>query len=108
MNSETGETSMNLIQVYDDGWRHALVAKEGSKWLHIIVLNSSGLRVEKLPLDEEEEVMELGDASRGQIQRFLDFGERCGMTETARRALMAGLAGEQIDDVEADENEPAY
>lgn len=82
---------MKLIRFYDDGWRVALLVKEGNVHAHLIPMDSRGLRVMRVPADQELEFEYLDPAQLpGAIARFRAFGLQVGMTPAVREYLDAG------------------
>jgi hypothetical protein len=81
---------MKLIRFYDDGWRVALLVKEGNVYAHLIPMDSRGLRVKRVPADQELEFEYLDPGLLpGAIERFRKFGTQVGMTQAVRNYLDA-------------------
>lgn len=67
--------------------RIALLVKEGPKYDHYIVFDSSGLRVHRCPADDDSFYEIIDYPPIKAATRFLAFGCKVGMTQEARRLL---------------------
>lgn len=79
-----------LVRLYDDGYRHALVVGEtqDGKHLYVIVPNSSGMDVHKHPADDEVNFTFFDEAaSEKAVAQFIEMGKRYGITERAKKYL---------------------
>ena len=76
----------------DHGHKTVLVGPKGRKLMPILVMESSGLTVKKVPLNEERFLRELPLPPRSRgintvAKRFKAFGNRNGMTKAAKSFL---------------------
>ena len=81
---------MHVIHVWhQDSKRIGLLVKEGTKHDHYIVFDSSGLHVSRCPADDDSFYEVLDYDVKKAAKRLLNFGQRCGMTQEARKLLEA-------------------
>lgn len=74
-------------KVFDDGWRHGVVCKEGREYAHVVVMGCpiDSRRIQLDVLDDQVTYIERDGA---QVARqMLDSGKRLGITERARKLL---------------------
>lgn len=86
-NAPRGKTVTNAIPLAGSGWHNGLLVKRGRTMLHLILMDSAGLRVSKVPLVEERN-MEKTDYSVAKAKkRFRVAFKIFGGTREARRHL---------------------
>lgn len=79
---------MRLVRFYHNGNRIALLVKVGHVHAHLIPMNSKGLKVLRVPADQELEFEYLDDTLLpAAIKSFRTFGAQVGITQEAARYL---------------------
>ncbi len=82
-----GSALANAVAHVGSGWHYGLLVKRGRKTLHLILLDTAGIKVAKLPLNEERN-MEPTDYSVAKAKkRFRAMFKVAGGTKEARRHL---------------------
>lgn len=79
-------TAAHVVRVYEDGYRLGLLAKEGNRWDHIVVIGVP-IDVRRYPADNPQYTYEEIDPV-AMAGRLLDMAERFGITERARRLVL--------------------
>jgi len=79
---------MQVVRYHSDIGNHiVLVAKTGRKFISIIPMDSSGIRVRKVPLSEERYFKELDYPVKKAKKIFRQAAKNFGVTKTARQLL---------------------
>ena len=76
----------------DHGEKVVLVGKKGRKLMPILMMESSGLIVKKVPLTDERYMRDVAQSGKPRsiksaIRRFRAFGKRTGMSKAAKSFL---------------------
>jgi len=86
-NAPRGKTVTNAAPLAGSGWSHGLLVKRGRTMLHLILMDSSGLTVAKLPLAEERNMEKTDYSVTKAKKRFRAAFKIFGGTREARRHL---------------------
>jgi len=70
-----------------EGVFHVLLTKEGRKWLHILQMDSTGLRLRRVRTAERSYMADTDYPTSKAIDHFLDAGKRFGITDSAKYTL---------------------
>jgi len=84
--------SAGAVTFWDDKagqHRVGLLAKTGDKWAHIVVFETTGLRVVKVPADDEADIFTYHDMKplKETLSKYQGYADKFGATAEARRML---------------------
>jgi hypothetical protein len=84
---------MEPVNWYDGQWRTAIIAKEGRKFMYVIVFDSGGVRLKRIKRTERRYMKPLMYKGkpypiRRAVRRYRQFGRDYGITKGAYRALV--------------------
>lgn len=79
---------MNLVRIYQDGYRTGLLCKEGRVHAHVVVMGCPIDSV-KVPVDDDTAMEYLGGDAEQAKAKFLDAAKRLGITERAKALLVS-------------------
>lgn len=79
---------MRVVRYFTtDGQFIALVVNEGRKWMHVILMDSAGIRVSRVKLTEAKWMEPIDYPVKKAARKFLAAGRAFGITGSARKAL---------------------
>lgn len=86
-NAPRGRKVANAVPLAGSGWSNGLLVKRGRTMLHLILMDSSGLKVAKVPLVEERNMEKTDYPVAKAKKRFRAAFKIFGGTREARRYL---------------------
>ncbi len=86
-------SQVSVQRVYDDGWYVALVGESGRKYTPVVVMDSGGLKVKKIPNRETRELRPVeGCRPAKAVKQFRQAARTFGCTEGAAKFLKEAVA----------------
>ncbi len=86
-NAPSGKSVWNAIPLSGSGWYYGLLVKRGRTMLHVILMDSGGLRVSKVPLVDERNMEQTNYSVAKAKRKFRAAFKIFGGTREARRHL---------------------
>ena len=82
---------MKVVRVHEDeGYRTGILVTEGPAWVHILWLDDSGVKINKVANDRHLKVSELVGYPIARAKKLLRrCGRTFGITKSAKKALRA-------------------
>ncbi len=81
-----------VVRVYDDGWRIGIAADPGRKFTSVVVMDSAGLSVTKLPNTDRAALQPVDYPLTKAVKKFRAAGRTFGMTQGAKALLDTAIA----------------